>query len=696
MNIQDISLGNSQALLLLPALLLFYIWTSRKLRKDKELRDEVCPSFFKGDEFKEMIIFRLSSISLVCLSLFFIILSISKPRFGYELTESVHTGIDIVLAVDVSDSMLAEDVKPDRLTIAKRKIGDLLTLLKGDRIALLSFAGATFIEAPLTLDYGAIKLISETLSTDLVPLKGSDLEAAAQGAITAFKSLESKNDRTKVLILLSDAEFETSTIENSFNLLQKEGITPFMLAIGTEDGAPLPGRGGFKRDKNGKVVFSKTNTSPLEPYFLKSGGMIVRASPTDSDLRQLYLEGIKSKLLDSEIKTTSSHKWNEYFQYPLGVSILLLLLCWNSFYKQRNKIEDLRSRYLKKLTLKISIATFILTSLTHSTSAFAEISNEITNANNLFNQGKFEESLQELEELNNQGIDSYHLRMAMGNSYYRLGKFSEASREFGKAYTLSASEKEKAHALFNRGNALTQTGRLEDALQHYEGVLSEDPEDKEAKQNLSYVKKLLKLEEDESEESKSDKDQDEKPPSDDDSSKSSSSENDDSKQNERKEEQPQDNTQDESSEDDNDDKETQSDKNKSSSSDSDSTKEESPQENTSNQDQRAGDATEEKKEGESLGGTPSPSNPPLDSEAEEPKPTPPNVEDGTKGENSSEAIAENSAISEDDKKPEGKFDQIESQLDSLEENTVARAKYRYKKALEQLKEQSRTAPLMDW
>lgn len=695
MNIQEISWGNPQALLLLPALLLFYIWMSRKLVKDKILRSEVCPFFFKGDESKEIMIFSLSSISLICLSLFFLIISMSKPRIGYELTESIHTGIDIIIAVDVSDSMLAEDVKPDRLTIAKRKIGDLLTLLKGDRIALLSFAGATFIEAPLTLDYGAIKLISETLSTDLVPLKGSDLEAAAQGAITAFKSIESKSDRTKVLILLSDAEFESSTIENSFALLKKEGITPFMLAIGTEDGAPLPGKGGFKRDKNGKVVFSRTNISPLEPYFTESGGMIVRASPTDSDLRQLYLEGIKSKLLDSEIQTTTAHKWNEYFQYPLSVSLFLLLLCWNSFYKPRKKIEDLRARYLTKLRLKISIATFLLSTLTYSSTAHADNSNEIARANSLFNQGKFQESLQELEDLNNQGIDSYHLRMAMGNSYYRLGKFSEASREFGKAYTLSNIEKEKAHALFNRGNALTQTGRLEDALKHYEGVLSEDPEDGEAKQNLSYVKKLLKLEEDKSEDSESDKDQQDNPPSDEDSSKSSSSENDETNENESEEEETQDNSQNEPSEDDNKSKDSQSDKNEPSASEPETPEEEDSEESSSNQDQKPENTKEEEKEQENSA-NPSPSNPPLDNPEEEPQPTPSNKDKADEKEEDTTGVADNPAIFEKENEPEGKFDQIESQLDSLEENTVARAKYRYKKALEQLKEQSRTAPLMDW
>ena len=269
--------------------------------------------------------------ALVILGILFACIALLRPQWGYTLREIKRKGIDIFVLVDTSDSMLAEDISPNRMERAKRELVDLLKYLHGDRIGLIAFAGRPFVACPLTTDYEAFGLFVDALDTDLIPVQGTDISGAVETALTSFPSDES---RSKAVILITDGEDTLGRVFASAQKAKEQGVRTFVIGMGSEKGAPIPLRvgNGFKKDRDGSMVISKLDEAALQKLALATGGSYVRSVTGDLDLEQIYLKGIKEVLEARELKSESKIVGEERFQIPLLFALLFLL--WESFVRE--------------------------------------------------------------------------------------------------------------------------------------------------------------------------------------------------------------------------------------------------------------------------------------------------------------------------------------------------------------------------
>jgi Ca-activated chloride channel family protein len=268
---------------------------------------------------------RVFKQALIVATLVFTIIALAEPQWGYHFEEVVRKGVDLMLVVDVSNSMLAQDMKPNRLERAKRKIYDLLKVAQGDRIGLVIFAGRAALIVPLTLDYQAIYQFLETLSPELIPVQGSDLSGGLKLAVKSFKDPKT----SKAIMVFTDGEDFQESLDSDIKTLRDDKIPLYILGFGTPEGAPIPlpkGEGGFKRDDAGDVVISKLDEKGLASLAVATGGEYVRSVTGDEDIDELYVKGLKGALTGSEIKASKKRVYESRFQWPLAVALLLLFL----------------------------------------------------------------------------------------------------------------------------------------------------------------------------------------------------------------------------------------------------------------------------------------------------------------------------------------------------------------------------------
>lgn len=306
---------------LVPFLALLYFWARKKKQK---LLERFCGSVLvphlAGANLWKV---QRNKAALMIASMALMALALTQPQWGYEWEELRQEGVDIIIAIDVSNSMLAGDIKPNRLERAKRKVSDLLQMLDGDRVGLVAFAGTSYLQCPLTLDYAAAAIFLDSIDTDLIPVQGTAIGHAIRTATRAFSQTERKS---KALILITDGEDHEGKAMSAAKEAGEQGIIIFTIGIGQEMGAPMPslksGR-GFKKDKSGEVVVSRLNETLLQKISLATGGSYVRSVTGDMDLNKIYRNDIKKRVDTKELKTSRIKLWQGRFQW----FILLALIC---------------------------------------------------------------------------------------------------------------------------------------------------------------------------------------------------------------------------------------------------------------------------------------------------------------------------------------------------------------------------------
>ncbi|MBT3515239.1 MAG: VWA domain-containing protein [Nitrospina sp.] len=262
---------------------------------------------------------------LTIFALFFLILALAQPRWGFYWKDLQQKGVDIVIALDVSSSMLAEDIKPNRLERAKHKIVDLLNMLEGDRIGLVAFAGTSYLQCPLTLDYSAVQIFLNAIDTKLISVKGTAIGHAIRTSVKAFNT---QDTRSRAIILITDGEDHTGDAIRSANWAKENETKIFVIGIGSTIGAPIPKSepdvSGFKKDKGGEVILTKLDEPTLQTIALQTGGSYVRSVSGDVDLQKTYRESIKHKVERKEIKTERKRVWKERFQWMIFAALFCL------------------------------------------------------------------------------------------------------------------------------------------------------------------------------------------------------------------------------------------------------------------------------------------------------------------------------------------------------------------------------------
>jgi len=271
---------------------------------------------------------QIWKVALLIAALFFMILALARPQVGSKLEEVKREGVDIMIAIDVSASMNAQDIQPSRLDKARHEVSSLLDKLQGDRVGIIAFAGTAFVQCPLTLDYGAAKMFLDYLEPGMIPEPGTNLAAAIESAMKSFSATERK---FKVMVLITDGEVTHD--EDPLKMAEaaeREGVIIYTVGIGSSKGVPIPifdERGvqtGFKKDRNGEVVVTKLDEITLEKIALQTGGKYFRASSGEAELDRIY-----DAIAGMEKKDLASLKYSQYedrFQWPLGFSLLLLAI----------------------------------------------------------------------------------------------------------------------------------------------------------------------------------------------------------------------------------------------------------------------------------------------------------------------------------------------------------------------------------
>jgi len=307
--------------LLIPLLVGFIFWAEKK-RKTLATRF-VDASLLSRLASPEAVKQRRTKTKLLIWGLVLLMVALAQPRWGFQWEDLKQRGVDIIITLDVSNSMRATDIKPSRLERAKHKIADLLRMLKGDRVGVVAFAGTSFLHCPLTLDYQAAEMFLGALDTDLIPLQGTALGHAIETSIDAFSTMEKKS---KAILLITDGEDHEGTVLKAIKKAKKEGVKIFVIGIGRNEGVPVPDPtvNGFKRNRSGEIILSKINEPLLEKIAKDTGGSYVRSVLGDRDLQAIYLDHIQQSLEKKELKSSRRKRWTERFQWWLFAGLLCL------------------------------------------------------------------------------------------------------------------------------------------------------------------------------------------------------------------------------------------------------------------------------------------------------------------------------------------------------------------------------------
>ena len=467
------------ASLLLAPLLWLFLQTGR--RRANLLARIIAPRLQEQLAGRVSTLKRNMRATFLLLSLVLIVGALAKPRLGYVEQEMKSRGRDVIIAVDTSRSMLSTDTAPTRLGRAKLISQDLLNLLKGDRVGLIAFAGSSFLQAPLTLDKGAVLASIEDLDTNTIPKGGTEIASAIRMAIAAFGKGEGTS---RALVLMTDGEeLEASGIEAAKEAAAL-GIRIFTIGFGSSTGSLIPiktetARNDFVRDENGNPVNSKLDAARLTEIAEATGGFY---QPYGQDAAKIIYDKGIVPIQTSEEGILTARKPIERYTWPATASLILLAL-WSLLGEGRRKNAAANS-------LLPLLAMLVLMPGALRASGVSD-----------YQKGNYQGALKDFEQRIQAGSTTPEVRFDAGAAAYKAGDYKKAAGYFSEAMTANIPKIRNA-ATYNLANSLVRSGesaqeneaKLSDwnnALQHYETVLKATPANTQAKENRDIVKKLI-------------------------------------------------------------------------------------------------------------------------------------------------------------------------------------------------------------
>jgi len=436
---------------------------------------------------------------LALLALALAILALARPQWGFAWEEAKRKGRDVLITIDASRSMLADDVKPNRLTRAKLAAEDLLDSLTGDRVGIVVFAGTAFLQAPLTVDYSAIRNSLKEIDTETIPQGGTNLKEAMLEAKEAFGKGESDN---RALIVFSDGEeleADAASIASDF----KGKVKIFTVGIGTPEGALIPirknGRLEFVQDETGNPVRSRLDEKRLRNVAEDTGGFYLHLQAGRAQMQDIVRRGLGS-MTEQEIDARMSQRPTERYQWPLGGAIVALFAAMLLGERRRT---TLRPGLAAVLCLAFCLPL-------HSARA-DETKPTAEDAQKAAAKAEYDQFQKQLKWL----PDSPEVYYNLGTAAYKKGDIDEAMRNFSRGL-LSLRRDVQVNSRDYLGNSLYQTGRKKEekkdkladwkeAVQQYDEALKLEPGDKRVTGHREFV--LRKIQELEPEQKQSDQQQ---------------------------------------------------------------------------------------------------------------------------------------------------------------------------------------------
>ena len=321
-------------LLAIPVLVALHIWITRRKRQqlqlfgDPELMAELMPN---ASKIRPHVKFALM---LIALSL--LIIGIARPQYGTKEQTVKRQGIEVMIALDISNSMLAEDVAPNRLERAKQMLSKLVDQMVDDKLGLVVFAGDAFTQIPITCDYVSAKMYLQSITPDIIPAQGTAIGKAITTCVSSFGTEDT--EKSRAIILITDGENHEDNAQEAAKMAKEKGIHVFVVGIGKPEGSPIPdGRGGFKKDRQGTVVVSRLSEDMCQEVAAAGGGMYVRADNSNTATRALEKE--IDKLGKQEIETKVYSDYNEQYQSFIFIALLLLVIDFFIFSRKNKSIS---------------------------------------------------------------------------------------------------------------------------------------------------------------------------------------------------------------------------------------------------------------------------------------------------------------------------------------------------------------------
>lgn len=479
-------------LVILPVLIAFYIYAL--IRKKKALKKIGNPEILamlmpdvspKRQHLKFWLLFGAIAATIFI---------IAGPQFGSKLETVKRNGVEIMVCLDVSNSMLAEDVTPNRLEKAKQMLAKLTDGFTNDKIGLIIFAGEAYTQLPITSDYISAKMFLSSINPSMVTTQGTAIGTAINLAVRSFTPSETSD---KAIILITDGENHEDDAVGAAKKAAEKGIHVNIVGIGLPKGEPIPldGNNNFMKDREGNVVVTRLNEQMCREIAAAGDGMYVRADNTNSALRALEKE--IEKMNKSELDSKVYSEYNEQFQILAWIALFLLLI---EFF-----VMDRKNRIFRKIKL-FSVIGLLLCASGVASAQKAE-RKHVREGNSLYKNEKYTESeiayRKSLEVNPKSSEGNYNL----GNSLYKQGKYDEAAKQYQQTIAQETNSSKLAQAYHNMGNIGMQKKQYAQSVEAYKQSLRLNPYDDETRYNLVLAQKLLQDQQNQQDQEDQNKDQ---------------------------------------------------------------------------------------------------------------------------------------------------------------------------------------------
>ena len=314
--------ANTIYLLLIPLVLLIPVGYAvmRRLRRkrlsrfgDEELVRQLMPSYSGAKGWVRTV--------LTTLALFFFLIGLARPQIGAKLSEHEARGAEIMICLDVSNSMLAEDYSPNRLDRAKLAISRIVDRLQDDRIGLIVFAGSSFVQLPITTDYVSAKMFLNTIDTQSVPIQGT---AIGDAIFTALKSFSAQSEKSRAMIIITDGENHEDDAVEAARQAAEMGVKIYTIGVGSLQGQPIPVNGELLKDREGNIVVTRLDEGTLQQIAQAGGGAYVHAGNEEFGLNPI-IDDIR-KMEDEEFSSVVFEEYDEQYMYFFAIAFALLVL----------------------------------------------------------------------------------------------------------------------------------------------------------------------------------------------------------------------------------------------------------------------------------------------------------------------------------------------------------------------------------
>ncbi|MCC7518635.1 MAG: VWA domain-containing protein [Verrucomicrobiae bacterium] len=428
-----------------------------------------------------------------------LLLAAARPQWGWREEEVRRRGMDLIFAVDTSKSMLAQDVRPNRLARAKLAVLDLADRLEGDRVGLIAFAGTAFLQCPLTLDHDAFRVSLDALDANVIPKGGTNLGAAIREARAA---LEAGGTGQKALLLLTDGEDLERDALSAARDAAKAGLRVFTVGVGTAAGEiiPVPAdaagatAGEYVKDPEGRVVKSRLDAKTLGEIAAITGGLYQPLGLQGEGLRAIYEEGLAS-FSRTQLLSRLNRFPIERFPWFLGFGLLLFAAEWLIGDRRRPCGSPTPAPNARALGAALLAAAAFVAPRAQAA---------LWSAENAWREGRFQDALAEYQKAAKRDPQTPEVQFNLGAASYRTGNFSEAAGAFFRAAKHAKNPDLPPKAFYNLGNALYRTGQgvektkpedalkaWEKAVESYDQSLKLKADDADAKFNRDFVRRKI-------------------------------------------------------------------------------------------------------------------------------------------------------------------------------------------------------------